>query len=223
MKSSKFTQVSSPAENGYGVYPTAPAAQEANLHPQVGRPNYAEVHIVNASEEHLLNSGFDGFSDQHYDVQPRASPEVQQQQHQDMEMVCSCSSKDMMLKKPPWDHYNSEQNIAFARNYPSLQRLSNAGSQFSLDRKHVPRKVPGKVHHVSYNCDSKTMQKLERNASLKRMQSPEIINIHRGPTIVYDGCVADSCPGQKYGCEKEIKCDEYGFRRGPSFKRTLER
>lgn len=80
------------------------------------------------------------------------------------------------------------------RSFSTLPKFeSTTLSQYSLDRKSkfVPRQ------------------------KLTRIQSPEIINIHRGPNhVLYDG----------YGDESAIKpagydkCDEYGFRRGHPFR-----
>lgn len=54
---------------------------------------------------------------------------------------------------------------------------------------------------------------------MKRVQSPEIINIHRG-----DGVYGvENCGMKGYGCEKDFAMDEYGFRRERSVRRSGER
>lgn len=108
-----------------------------------------------------------------------------------------------------------------------MSKLDADASQFSLDRKSPRSKQQLKQVKdagVGGNQNQKVLRRLERGSSLKRAQSPEIINIHRGAGgVLYDGYVSDNCAVKSYGYDKDFKCDEYGFRRAHSFKRTSDR
>lgn len=94
------------------------------------------------------------------------------------------------------------------RSFVSLPKLENINlSQVSLDRK--SGKYRPKHSHVCEQ-NQRIFRELEKGATLKRMQSPEIINIHRGP--FYEGHESDS------GVMKEFKCKKHEFRRGQSVR-----
>ncbi|XP_017780987.1 PREDICTED: uncharacterized protein LOC108565847 [Nicrophorus vespilloides] len=145
-----------------------------------------------------------------------------QQAPQEFEMHCKCVYPQRHRGK-----YSSEQNIVAAnRNLGSMSRLDNA-SQFSLDRKPRKQQHQQQLHHT-YTCEQnqKILQRLERDASVKRMRSPEVVNTHRGTTnLLYDGYGPESCAITSYTYDKDVavKCDDYGFRKGQGVKRTSER
>lgn len=94
------------------------------------------------------------------------------------------------------------------RSFVSLPKLENINlSQVSLDRK--GGKFRPKHSHVCEQ-NQRIFRDLEKGASLKRMQGPEIINIHRGP--MYEGHESDS------SVMKEFKCKKHEFRRGQSVR-----
>lgn len=141
----------------------------------------------------------------------------------------------------PHQHYAINDNVLLNRSCNSLSQLetnanvtaATATGQFSLDRS--GNKCGGGVsnQHGGYMvCDKnklappppRIVQLFDRNASLKRVQSPEIINIHRGPNnVLYDGyggadnCAIKSCP---YDGDFISNCDEYGFKRGPRYNKV---
>lgn len=69
-------------------------------------------------------------------------------------------------------------------------------------------------------CQKVQQKRLERGNSVKRVQSPEIINIHRAGDGIYG---VENCGMKGYGCEKDFALDDYGFRRERSFMRPGER
>lgn len=100
------------------------------------------------------------------------------------------------------------KTATLTRSFVSLPKLENVNlSQVSLDRKNS--KYRPKHSHA---CDQshRVFRDLEKGASLKRMQSPEIINIHRGP--MYEGHESDT------SVMKEFKCKKHELRRGRSVR-----
>lgn len=195
MKSSKYTQATSPMDNDYRDYQNI-----GTIIPN--EPNLNHTRYEN-SEELLLNH-FDYRCNHQQATQPPNHQNHQNHHHErnansittraeDFDTRCQCNPPP----PPPnvrhahshhaggrFKQYNSDQNIPHNLAM-SLTKLDNAGSQFSLDRKaNRPGSGAGNKKHT-YTCEQnqKILQKLE----MKRMRSPEVINVHRGtPTLLYD-------------------------------------
>ncbi|XP_022919017.1 uncharacterized protein [Onthophagus taurus] len=223
MKSSKYTQVTTPNDNDFGDYQNLgtiiPASELSLSHSTSQHSDYAgscKQH-VNNSEELLLNTTYDRSGHQTgYDVHQQTETNANKYvRNEEFELVCNCSYPQHHRLKP---RYTSEQNIALTnRGFCSLTKLdASNSSQYSLDRK------GGKLKQND-GGQQRTQQRLDRGPSLKRIQSPEIINIHRGPNnTFYDGYVPENCAVVKtFGYEKDFKCDDYGFKRAQSFKRAM--
>lgn len=147
-----------------------------------------------------------------YSPERNANRFRQEQQSQDIEL-CNCIAPIYPHKTRFADQCQSEQTVVLNRSFASLPKLENTNlSQVSLDRK------AGKYRpkHV-YTCDQtqRIYRELEKENSLRRIQSPEIINIHRGP--IYEGYGSDSC------AVTDFKCKEHELRRGHSVKATGSR
>lgn len=237
MKSSKYTQVTSPNDNSEfcdyqnrgtttGVLPT-----DTNIiQTPIGQTEFIQSCQQHAasSEEQLLNSCAYEREQTIYEMQ-QCGGETNANKYpadEEFELMCNCAvyPNKQKLKQP----YDTEQNITSTkRNFCSLSKLDVCAnsSQFSLDRK-ANQQQPKHAHVYTTTCDQgqKVMQRIERVPSLKRIQSPEIINIHRGPnTVLYEGYGTENCPIKSYGYDKDFKCDDYSFKRGQSFKRASER
>ncbi|CAH0556578.1 unnamed protein product [Brassicogethes aeneus] len=201
MKSSKFTQVNSLNDNEYRDYQNI-----VTILPDDGNQN-PHCHNVNNSSELLLKSNYETFK----------TPEVLQDMHQEsnansyhgqeIEMMCNCVSKEMLYQpKTRFVEQCNSDTATLNRSYASLPKLETTNlSQFSLDRKSA--KYQRQKH--AYVCEqNRIIREMEKTASLRKMQSPEIINIHRGPSnIYYSGYDPNNCAK-----------DDYGFRRGHSFR-----
>lgn len=237
MKSTKYTQETVVNDNDFNDYqniPTSVPQKEKNQNQRTKRTNQPEPQYqnVNNSEEILINNAYDMYSHEE-SIFNMQSPETNANRYpgQDFELVCNCAIKDVVYSPKPrlkqQQHCSSEQNvIQSTRSCCSTPKLgeNRTFSQFSLDRRHVqqPKYQAPAVKH-SYVVDQ-APSGLRRNPSLKRIQSPEIINTHLGPNnFLYDGYGPENCAIKSYGYDKDLKNDDYGFRRGPSFRRANER
>lgn len=220
MKSSKYTQASSPNDNDFRDYAnlSTQLVEEPNFNEHVIRGTHVESSCQNVGKEYVLKSG--------YSIEENRCDEKnanRYQRAQDFEMVCNCALKDVVYfpKARFKPHYTSEQDIVLAnRSFSPLPKVDNTNfSQYSLDRKsakcHQQRK-----HRYVCEQNQKILQRLERASSMKRVQSPEIINIHRANNVPYD---VQDCAIKSYGTDKGSAGDDYGFRRGHSQRRTIER
>lgn len=191
MKSSKYTQANGPNDNDYGS-----TLEETNFNEMV---HYG---CQNTSKDFLLTASKPLIADE------------KNANKQEFEMVCNCALKDIVYypKSRLKQHYSSEQDIVLA-NRCGFENTEF--SQYSLDRK-TAKRVQQRKHHV-IGCEQ-SEKVLRRNASVKRVQSPEIINIHRGNNILYG---AENCAMRSYGYDKEFSVDEYGFRRGHSLRMNV--
>lgn len=128
-------------------------------------------------------------------------------QTQDIEQ-CNCITPIYPAKTRFTDQSKSEQAAMLNRSFVSLPKLENINlSQVSLDRR--SSKYRPKHSHVCEQ-NQRIIREMEKGASLRRIQSPEIINIHREP--MYGGHESDSC------AVKEFKCKEFEFARGQSVR-----
>lgn len=229
MKSSKYTQANSPNDNDFRDYQNMGATiipqNERNLNQSTGtRTAYAEIQARNvaSSEEMLIYENYLQ-GENVFQLQPscssptkerNANANVSKYPGQEFELLCNCAVSDVTYPTGKFrvkEHHNSEQNIT--QNFCSMTKIDNSASQCSLDKKSSQAKPKPKV---GYANEPKT-----RSVPSKRMQSPEIINIHRGPNnVLYDVYGPENCAIKSYGYDRELKCDDYGFRREQSFKRT---
>ncbi|RZB39872.1 hypothetical protein BDFB_011488 [Asbolus verrucosus] len=197
MKSSKYTQASTPNDNEYRDYQNVTILDEGNQNSEGHR-----------SSDYLLKSNYDGFKPQEgpRDVH-RYSPERNANRFPVDIELCNCA-KDVIYA--PKGRFCSDQSIVMNRSFATLPKFESTNlSQFSLDRK--GKFQPRQKH--AFLCEQKARP--ER----KRMQSPEIINIHRGPNnALYDGYGDENCAIKSCAYDKEFKCDDYGFRRGHPFR-----
>ncbi|GJQ67025.1 hypothetical protein Trydic_g8001, partial [Trypoxylus dichotomus] len=235
MKPSKYTQVTSPNGNGFSEYQNRETKADISVNdPNVGQTSIGDAELVQdckqqavTNKEQLLNTSVCEREHAIYEMQHLCS-EANANKYptdEEFELMCNCAiyANKQALKQP----CASDQNIASTnRNFCSLTKLDTCAnsSQFSLDRK-GNQQAP-KLRHAYAACDQgqKTMQRIERVPSLKRVQSPEIINIHRGPnTVLYESYGSENCPIKSYGYDKDFKCDDFSFKRGQSFKRANER
>ncbi|CAH1368402.1 dipeptidase 1-like [Tenebrio molitor] len=190
MKSSKYTQASTPNDNDYRDY------QNVGVTLDDGNQN-VEGH---RSSEYLLKTNYDPFKTPQ-DL--RYSPERNANRFPVDIELCNCAKEAILAKGSP--------AVVMNRSFSTLPKFESTNlSQFSLDRK-VSKFAPRPKH--AFQCEQ--LQKMQR----KRMQSPEIINIHRGPNnVVYDGYGDENCAIKSCAYDKEFKCDDYGFRRGHPFR-----
>lgn len=215
--SSKYVQATiSPNENEYRDYQNV---EQTTVLPQceVQNVNYAQIRFVNCADEQFYSP----CTKQNYDfLKEKNANKLKREQS---ELSCSCTSKPLLHQHKT--RFKSEQDITpINKNFTSLPRLDNS-NQCNLDKKRIPnRSQHCKTRQgVGYVCDDNEM--LQRQPSLKRIQSPEIINIHQvHNNIVYDG-VGDfsECDMKNFIFETDVKCDEYGFRRIPSVKKYNDR
>lgn len=230
MKSSKYTQVTSPNDNDFSEYQNRSTTSETltcdpNIaHVNLGRKDQnCKQHIL-TTDGHLQNSGVYEREQTIYDMQHQCGETNANKYPTDEEFELMCNYTIYPNKQSP---YTNEQNIVSTnRNFCSLTKLDVCAnsSQFSLDRKGNQQQT--KHGHGYSTCDQgqKVLQRIERVPSLKRIQSPEIINIHRGPnTVLYESYGSENCPIKSYGYDKDFKCDDYSFKRGQSFKKPSER
>lgn len=131
---------------------------------------------------------------------------------QEIEM-CNCSANPPYPAKTRFaaEQCKSDQTVTLNRSFSSLPKLESSLSQVSLDRKAGKYGSQQRPKHT-YVCEQnqRILREMEKTASLRRMQSPEIINIHRGP--FYEGHAVENCS------IKDFKCDDHGFRRGHSVR-----
>lgn len=190
MKSSKYTQANGLNDNDYGGFENSTTLEETNFNEMV---HYG---CQNTSKDFLLTSG-----------KPEKNANKAPLEQQEFEMVCNCALKDIVYypKSRLKQHYSSEQDIVLANRYGFE---NTEFSQYSLDRKTAKR-----LHVIGCEQSEKV---LRRNSSTnKRVQSPEIINIHRANNVLYG---AENCALRSYGYDKEFSADNYGFRRGQSLR-----
>ncbi|XP_008193877.2 dipeptidase 1 [Tribolium castaneum] len=168
MKSSKYTQASTPNDNDYRDY--------QNVGLDDGNQNVNPGH---RSSDYLLHS---------YQPPDRFSPNANRFPV-DIEL-CNCAKEAV---------FKAQVN----RSFSTLPKFESTNlSQYSLDRK-VAKFAP----RHKFQCER------------PRIQSPEIINIHRGPNnVLYDGYGDENCAIKSCAYDKEFKCDDYGFRRGHPFR-----
>lgn len=216
MKSSKYTQASSPNDNDFRDYAnlSSQLPEEPNFNDHVIRSGgHVESNCQNAGKEYILKP-----EESRYCNESNAN-----RHHQDLELVCNCALKDIVYypKARFKQHYTSEQDIVLAnRSFSPLPKIENTNfSQYSLDRKSAKCRQHRKHTYVCEQ-NQKILQRLERASSIKRVQSPEIINIHRANKVPYD---LDDCTIKSYGYDKGTGGDDYGFRRGHSQRRPNER
>ncbi|XP_057661133.1 uncharacterized protein LOC130896821 [Diorhabda carinulata] len=198
---SKFTQVTTNDNElkdyqniGITILPTSPVDVE-NRNSE--RNNYQEGHCqnINKSSDLLLRNTYGGVDPVH-DIR-RYSPERNSerflaQTSEDIEL-CNCITPIYQKTRlaDQWGRSHS-QTIGLNRSFSSLPKMENLN--YSLDRKtgkYITR--PKETHRIL------------------RVQSPEIINIHRGPF----------CEGYETDCREEIgryKYKEHEFRRGHSVR-----
>lgn len=234
MKSSKFTQVPSTIlsptnDNEYRDYENV----GVTIISDDGNQNVGQMvqfkdcpNHTSASNELLLNSN--KTPELLQEMHPtRNSTRFQRPPMQDnIELLCHCVVKEPIvypLKARFSDQCNSEQqNVALNRSFTSLPKMASTNlSQASLDRKTAKFNTLRQQKQHAYMCDQnqRILREMEKNATLRRMQSPEIINLHRGPNF-YDS----SFSAEPNNCAVKSgifdKCDEYGFRRGHSVRAT---
>lgn len=232
MKSSKFTQVSSTIlnpsnDNDFADYENV----GVTIISDDGNQNVSQVqfkdcpNVNHSSSELLLNSSKtpELLQEMHHE---RNSNRFQRQPMQDIELLCHCVVKEPIvypLKTRFGDHQcHSEQNAVLNRSFTSLPKMASTNlSQISLDRKGPKFNTMRQHKQHAYICDQnqRVLREMEKNATLRRMQSPEIINLHRGPNF-YDGTFS----AEQNNCAMKMgtfdKCDDYGFRRGHSVRAT---
>lgn len=235
MKASKYTQANSPIDNEYRDYQNIETTRTSSIEERNKNiVNYPRDDIIvegathcpnaNTSSEFLLKSNYDHFKAPEND-RSRFESNANPGPGEDFEMVCNCAIKDVVFPlKNKFRDSNSEQNLTLNRSFTSIPKLESANlSQYSLDRR--SGKFHGNRKHL-YGNEREYGQNFpqrfhDRNAmTMKRIQSPEIINIHRGPnnSIIYDGYESEHCSIKSCGAGKEGLCDEYGFQRQRSFR-----
>lgn len=196
MKSSKYTQANGPNDNDYG-----------------GQDFNEVVHYAcqNTSKDYLLTSSYKPAADEKNANRSSTTTD------QEFEMMCNCAFKDIVYypKSRLKQHYSSEQDIVLANRFGSFENTEF--SQYSLDRK-TAKRLQQRKHALA--CEQAGNKVLQRNSSVKRVQSPEIINIHRANNVLYG---AENCAIRSCGYDKDFSGDDYGFRRGQSLRRTNQR
>ncbi|KAK9872336.1 hypothetical protein WA026_017150 [Henosepilachna vigintioctopunctata] len=231
MKASKYTQASSPVDNEYRDYQNIEVTRISNeeRNKNVDNFNRGDIAIggthcknANAVSEHIFKTNYGPFGQAELD---RLEGNANTRPSQDIEMVCNCAIKEALLPaKMRFRDSNSEQNLVLNRSFTSIPKLESTNlSQYSLDRRAA--KFPGGRRHL-YGNEREQSQKFpqrfsDRNVmTLKRIQSPEIINIHRGQhnSMFYDGYDSEHCSIKSCAREKDQGCDEYGFQRHRSFR-----
>lgn len=188
MKSSKHTQASGPNEIDYAGFARQVIFDELNCNCDC--QSDIHTHIANNEKNANINK------------------------EQEVEMVCNCALKDIVYypKSRLKQYYSSEQDInVLAGRCNSLPKFdSSECSQYSLDRKAAKRLQ--RKHTLVYERSNKI---LRRNASIvKRVQSPEIINIHRINNS------AQNCLIKAYEHDKELAENYCGLRKGHSLCRS---
>lgn len=189
---------------------------------------------VNTSEEILINNAYDVYSyDKNiFDVH-NAETNANQCPEQSIELVCNCATNDVFgsaksrLKQQQQQQQQkcSEHNvISSSRSCCSTPKLEdNSFSQHSLDRRFAKANrqtsIPGAKHTYIYKKSSSGSKK---NLSQTKIQSPEVINTHLEPNkFLYDSYREENCTIKPYCYDKDLKCDDYGFRR--DFSRSCQR
>ena len=144
------------------------------------------------SSDFLLKGAYDPFR-----PPDRFSPERNANRFPVDIELCSCA-KEAAFKGP---------HMVMNRSFSTLPKFDTTNlSQFSLDRKLA--KFPPRHHQKhGFQCEVQ-----------RRVQSPEIINIHRGPSSLYEYGDGNNCAVKSCAYDKEFKCDDYGFRRGHPFR-----
>lgn len=211
-KSSKYTQAS-PSDVieyqnvGQTIIPLSP---QGTFTDDCDKVTYAEsvFYNVNQSSELLLKNA------------PPPPDQVQTRQHKhkpDIDTLCHCvQNKDptsMCRQKTRFvDEVPPEQMMVLNRSFSSLPRLANVDPN-ALDRKasyHVPPR-----HTFICEQNQRILREI-KTASLRRMQSPEIINIHRGPnSVFYDGYGVEQCPMRSCDMQRE---DYSSLKRGQTMR-----
>lgn len=183
MKSSKYTQASTPNDNDYQNVGVTILQDDSNQNPE-GR-----------SSEYLLYK------------RPEVAHQIEQNANRfpvDIEL-CNCPTNESYVPKT---RFLSDQNIGVNRSFNTLPKYESTNlSQYSLDRKIGMYQKRAKT---AYQCPRITAP---------RIQSPEIINIHRGPnTVLFENHPEGNCAVKPCSYDKDSKCDDYGFRRGHPFR-----
>ncbi|KAF5274685.1 hypothetical protein FQA39_LY07076 [Lamprigera yunnana] len=187
---------------------------------------------ITNSKEVLIDDEFDMYNrEEHiFDLQNLETNGNKYPQH-DFELMCKCAVKDIVYTPKArfkQEQSSSQQNVvSSSRSCCSTPKLGEykSYSQLSLDRRiNQPKyQVHGsKLPH--YKCDQSSITELRRNSSQKKIQSPEIINTHPGShNFLCDSYGPENCAIKSYGYDKDLKNDDYGFRRGASLEREKER
>lgn len=221
MKSSKFTQVNSPNDNEFRDYQNVMTVLPDDGNQNVERNPYVDTHchVVTNSSELLLKGTYEPYMPPEPLQEMHPSPERNANRFkaaQEIEMMCNCVGKEIVFQpKTRFVEQCNSDSVVMNRSFASLPKLATTNlSQFSLDRK------MGKYHQRqkhAYTCEQSQKMMMDKTASLRKMQSPEIINIHRGPpNVFYPGYGPENCVMKACG-------DEYGFRRGHSIRATGSR
>lgn len=225
MKSSKYTQVTVPNDNEYCEFQNR-GITTGNVATETNVPQTTVTQHTITNDEQLLNNSVYERDLTIYEIQQCSETNANKYPtDEEFELMCNCAiyPNKQKLKQP----YTSEQNIASTNmNFCSLTKLDVCAnsSQFNLDRKGNQQPAKHGQPYSTCNQGQKVMQRIERVPSLKKIQSPEIINIHRGPnTVLCEGYGSENCSIKSYGYDKDFKCDDYSIKRGQSFKRTSER
>lgn len=216
-KSSKYTQAS-PSDVieyqnvGQTIIPLSPQGAISD-NPSSDKVTYAEsvFYNVNQSSELLLKNAPPSV-EQVPTRQPKQKSDGDTLCHcvQNKDPTSMCRQKTRFVDQPPPE----QQAMALNRSFSSLPRLANVDPSV-LDRK------ASYQHHVparhTYICEQNQRILREiKTASLRRMQSPEIINIHRGPnSVFYDGYGVEHCAMRP--CD--VQWEEYpSLRRGQTVR-----
>ncbi|XP_050307477.1 uncharacterized protein LOC126744162 [Anthonomus grandis grandis] len=201
-KSSKYTQASPSDVIEYQnipqtIIPLSPQGTTIINDHQDNKVTYAEsvFYNVNQSSELLLKNAPPLVE---HPAPPPRPPSKSKQENVDT--LCHCvQNKDVCRQKSRFDIRDDDGPIVLTRSYSSLPRVAAP-----------PRHT--------YVCEQNQRILREiKTASLRRMQSPEIINIHRGPTgVFYDGYGVEHCAVRP--CD--IREDYSSLRRGQSVRST---
>ncbi|XP_031348354.1 uncharacterized protein LOC116174557 [Photinus pyralis] len=236
MRSSQYVQETVLNDNDFNDYQNVPSVmlqKEKNQNQRPKRSSQPDKRYpnVNNSAEVLINNVYDIYNREDPISNVNKAERNANKYEQDIELMCKCPIKDVAY--PSKTRFKQEQGsngqnvIASSRSCCSTPKLgeNRTYSQLSLDRRLIQSKYPTAGNkHSYYLCDPSSFTGVVRNASLKSIQSPEIINAHLGPhNFLYDGYGPENCAIKSYGYDKDLKNDDYGFRRGPSLGRATER
>lgn len=229
MKSSKYSKEPVLNDNDFSDYQNVSSILEIGHGPKNKSSTRAKAQYanINNSEEVLLNNAFDAYAKEEA-LFGAHSPESNANRYpgQDFELVCNCAIKNVVYPYKTLHQCGGEHNAAAnARSCCSTPKLGERTcSQLSLDKKNAQTKYQKNVFRHSHDCHRGSAADFRKNTSLKRIQSPEIINTHLGPNnFFHDAYGSENCTIKSYDCDKNLQNDDYGFRKGPSFKGANER